>query len=434
MYCGRCGAELPDEAKFCATCGASIDGYLDEATSEEMSQEGRRFCAHCGTQRKPGASYCMNCGSMLLDEEEVTISEPDGNDSTDKRIIKEGDKVESSQEQLSNIHTASVPADGIPHTSNVVKEQLEKSTEAASKKKLNWKIIIAIVGVAVVAIFVAIGIMSGEDSSMKKDEFFAILSQYDYWTDNYVHDVISVENNGVIRYDHIDITDALKYSLSSYEDGTYVTKQITLQPYETSPGDPSFPVVLHYVTQGDNAPYLSLTVNNVNMGELYPHNGEIPEPRLGITYLDIEGGKAPIKRPTIEEPTESATQEESNKVDESIDNNVSSESDSQEGNENSTETETFKGISSAYDYEGEYLSITSADDFYLSALNSETLQFSSLYEDELYGFDGNEFTLTEREYDTATAVDFYGNQYYLSDGYIEAHFTDGTTMSFEIVK
>lgn len=50
--CPECGAQVPEGAKFCMSCGAK--------------QEARPlFCPECGTKCAPGAKFCMNCGTKI---------------------------------------------------------------------------------------------------------------------------------------------------------------------------------------------------------------------------------------------------------------------------------------------------------------------------------------------------------------------------------
>ncbi|MCF7854488.1 MAG: SPFH domain-containing protein [Candidatus Pacebacteria bacterium] len=46
--CPKCQAQIPQDAKFCMSCGSAV------ATT--------RFCHNCGAQVAPGAKFCGNCG------------------------------------------------------------------------------------------------------------------------------------------------------------------------------------------------------------------------------------------------------------------------------------------------------------------------------------------------------------------------------------
>lgn len=57
MRCNNCGAELQDNAKFCTSCGASV-----ESTSP---QGGSKHCPNCGSPLAGDASFCTNCGQRV---------------------------------------------------------------------------------------------------------------------------------------------------------------------------------------------------------------------------------------------------------------------------------------------------------------------------------------------------------------------------------
>ena len=49
--CSQCGAELPDNAKFCGSCGAQITI--------------NNYCPECGEQVAVNAKFCCYCGTKL---------------------------------------------------------------------------------------------------------------------------------------------------------------------------------------------------------------------------------------------------------------------------------------------------------------------------------------------------------------------------------
>lgn len=51
IKCGKCGAELAAETKFCGRCGAPV-----ECVS---------FCPTCGAKLQQGQAFCMSCGVKL---------------------------------------------------------------------------------------------------------------------------------------------------------------------------------------------------------------------------------------------------------------------------------------------------------------------------------------------------------------------------------
>lgn len=52
MNCTKCGAELLDGAKFCASCGASVS-----------APNNKRTCSKCGLELSPSAKFCPVCGT-----------------------------------------------------------------------------------------------------------------------------------------------------------------------------------------------------------------------------------------------------------------------------------------------------------------------------------------------------------------------------------
>lgn len=58
--CISCGAELDDNAMFCAECGTK--------------QEKKQFCSSCGAEIKQGAKFCSSCGAKLSIEKIVCIN------------------------------------------------------------------------------------------------------------------------------------------------------------------------------------------------------------------------------------------------------------------------------------------------------------------------------------------------------------------------
>ena len=61
MKCTQCGAEIPDNAKFCKVCGAK---------QEVKQQHTAGICKACGAPLKPGAAFCTACGAKIQAETE----------------------------------------------------------------------------------------------------------------------------------------------------------------------------------------------------------------------------------------------------------------------------------------------------------------------------------------------------------------------------
>ncbi|MBO5328882.1 MAG: zinc ribbon domain-containing protein [Clostridia bacterium] len=62
MNCSKCNATLPDEATFCSTCGARVDGKVNCPKCNAAIPENSKFCTVCGT-RVDGKTACANCGA-----------------------------------------------------------------------------------------------------------------------------------------------------------------------------------------------------------------------------------------------------------------------------------------------------------------------------------------------------------------------------------
>lgn len=78
--CSSCGAELPENAKFCLECGTKVKPLVEDgmivcpscgktvAKGKFCLECGYRFitlCPKCGTEIAPGAKFCLECGEKL---------------------------------------------------------------------------------------------------------------------------------------------------------------------------------------------------------------------------------------------------------------------------------------------------------------------------------------------------------------------------------
>ena len=69
MKCPSCGADNPDDNRFCHRCGKEIP------ENPEPNVIGHR-CPKCGTENRVGLSYCSKCGANLENAEPI-VKEPD---------------------------------------------------------------------------------------------------------------------------------------------------------------------------------------------------------------------------------------------------------------------------------------------------------------------------------------------------------------------
>jgi len=70
MFCGRCGAAIPLEARFCGKCGGPVVRTPNPALSPVM------FCVKCGTPHGPADKLCASCGSPLPSADGVSSAIP----------------------------------------------------------------------------------------------------------------------------------------------------------------------------------------------------------------------------------------------------------------------------------------------------------------------------------------------------------------------
>lgn len=61
IHCPACGAEEPPGARFCKTCGSSLEAPAPPAPADQEAS----LCPKCGAQEPPGARFCKACGSAL---------------------------------------------------------------------------------------------------------------------------------------------------------------------------------------------------------------------------------------------------------------------------------------------------------------------------------------------------------------------------------
>lgn len=57
--CERCGAEVPNGAAFCSSCGATMPKIQVSASDDYVK------CENCGTNVKKGMRFCTSCGKPM---------------------------------------------------------------------------------------------------------------------------------------------------------------------------------------------------------------------------------------------------------------------------------------------------------------------------------------------------------------------------------
>ncbi len=72
MHCQACGAHLPDDARFCIECGASVGAAPAPASTGPTVQlsgkpEAAVACRACGAANPDFAVYCVRCGQPIAE-------------------------------------------------------------------------------------------------------------------------------------------------------------------------------------------------------------------------------------------------------------------------------------------------------------------------------------------------------------------------------
>jgi len=79
IKCPYCGAENPDDAKFCWKCGKPLKAKKQENIKKEepSSQPEQHFikCPYCGADNPEDAKFCWKCGKPLRPEKTKNIRE-----------------------------------------------------------------------------------------------------------------------------------------------------------------------------------------------------------------------------------------------------------------------------------------------------------------------------------------------------------------------
>ena len=65
--CKNCGAEVPNGAAFCSTCGNPMEAFLDnpDSSEDETDAPQEKGCPNCGAKLNKDAAFCVECGTKL---------------------------------------------------------------------------------------------------------------------------------------------------------------------------------------------------------------------------------------------------------------------------------------------------------------------------------------------------------------------------------
>jgi hypothetical protein len=68
MRCPSCDADLPDDARFCIECGATLKNASTGPTVHlQREEQGVSVCAACGSANPDHAIFCVRCGQRMGD-------------------------------------------------------------------------------------------------------------------------------------------------------------------------------------------------------------------------------------------------------------------------------------------------------------------------------------------------------------------------------
>ena len=170
MRCSNCGAELPDNAKFCFSCGAKQeapppmpvddmdewavpDSLTDDVPSEESEETQERcFCPYCGSINDSDAAFCCCCGRAMSGEENESYS--------------------NASDQSYSYENASPYSHEPSGEDNLANQSYASGDDGKKKKKRGLGKFIgigigAVALVAVIVVVVAVKLMGGSSSDTK---------------------------------------------------------------------------------------------------------------------------------------------------------------------------------------------------------------------------------------------------------------------------
>lgn len=68
MHCQSCGADLPDDARFCIECGADVARPASTGATVQLPRQAAApaiACRSCGAANPDYAVYCVRCGRPI---------------------------------------------------------------------------------------------------------------------------------------------------------------------------------------------------------------------------------------------------------------------------------------------------------------------------------------------------------------------------------
>lgn len=79
MHCQSCGADLPDDARFCIECGADVGPAASTGATVQLPRQAAATaiaCRSCGAANPDYAVYCVRCGRPVAEPAHVPGGTP----------------------------------------------------------------------------------------------------------------------------------------------------------------------------------------------------------------------------------------------------------------------------------------------------------------------------------------------------------------------
>ena len=160
MICKKCGAELPEKAQFCFSCGSRIFR--------------KRFCSKCGEPIEENYAFCIICGTNLDVAIPKSVQEPVAIDVVPEQPAEETCPDQPTQEES----LPEQPAEEICPERPVLEEILpEQPEEVPPKKKKLWPLF-AILG-ALVAVAAVLLLLPNKKPQQRVDLSGAVVYEAD---------------------------------------------------------------------------------------------------------------------------------------------------------------------------------------------------------------------------------------------------------------